>query len=425
MKQANAFTNSGQIFQVPTRLLGTPLMVSVAEAELILAALAGPVSAGMFFGLFEEEGLRSYEVINRVAVLPVMGGLTYRGYGWYWRSTYGQVRKMFRDALADSEVSGILFDIDSPGGEVAGVMDLVDEIYAARGQKPIYAVADEDAFSAAYAIASAADKIYVPRTGAVGSVGVIAIHYEQSRAEAEAGIKYTAIFAGAHKNDFTMHEPLSAAAGAVAQASVDKSYDLFVSTVARNRNLSVDAVRAQQAAIYEGEEAVSAGLADGVGTFNDILAELGRNHTLNPGGQTMNFEQIFTGLAAMLTDKAEKQTALEKLGSMGFVPEADPQAAAAALSEAEAKGVKSGGAAERARAVAIAEKCALAGCAKMAPQLIGEEITLEAASTRIAEALHNADPAAGLDNSNSGLGASGADFLMADAKRRAQTVSTK
>ncbi len=326
---------------------------------------------------------------------------------------------MFRDALADTDVRAILFDIDSPGGEVAGVFDLVDEIHAARSQKPIHAVANEEALSAAYAIASAADKVYVPRTGAAGSVGVIAIHYERAKAEERAGITYTAIYAGAHKNDFSMHAPLSGQARAVAQASVDRVHDLFTATVARNRNLSADDVRAQQAAVYEGENAVAAGLADGIATFEEILAELGRNHTATQGGHTMTFEEIFTGLSGLLTDKAHKQAAAEKLAGMGYVPEADPQAAAAALSQAEEKGVQRGAETERARAVAIAERCALAGCGKMAPQLIGEPITVEAASTRIAEALHNADPAAGLDNSNGGLGASGADWLIADAKRRA------
>ncbi|TOL42864.1 serine peptidase, partial [Vibrio parahaemolyticus] len=71
---------------------------------------------------------------------------------------------------------GICLDIDSPGGEVAGCFDLVDLIYELRGKKPIYAILSENAYSAAYAIASAADKIYVPRTGGVGSVGVIVIH---------------------------------------------------------------------------------------------------------------------------------------------------------------------------------------------------------------------------------------------------------
>ena len=82
--------------------------------------------------------------------------------------------------MADERVNSVLLLIDSPGGEVAGLFDLVDEIYHARGTKPIIAVADEAAFSAAYAIASAADEVYLPATAQVGSIGVIAIHVDQS-----------------------------------------------------------------------------------------------------------------------------------------------------------------------------------------------------------------------------------------------------
>lgn len=417
MNQPNRFDTAR--ITVPTRLLGTPLMVSRAEADLILAALTGPMPAGMFFGLFDDDRPKTYEVKNGMAVLPVMGGLVYRGYGWLWRTTYGQVRKQFRQALADPEVSAILFDIDSPGGEVAGVFDLVDEIYAARGKKPIYAAANEDAFSAAYAIASAADKVYVARTGAMGSIGVIAIHYEQSEAESKAGVKYTAIYAGSHKNDFTTHEPLSDQAKSVAQASVEKSYDLFVATVARNRSVDPERIRAQQAAFFDGEAAVAAGLADAVMSIEEILATHGQTNTSSKGGDQMDFENIFTGLAALLTDKDQKSAAMEKLSKMGFAPEVDLSAADKALADAEAQGMQAGIKKERARAVAITEKCMLAGCANMAPQLVGEEIDVEAAGTRIAEAKSNDDTTQGLDNSNSGLGVGGADYLIADARRRA------
>jgi len=416
--QGSPSSMPGAGMQVPTRLLGVPLLVSQAEAELMLAALSGRVPAGMFFGMADERE-RSYEVVNGVAVLRIVGGLIYRGYGWYWRSTYGDIRAQFREALSDSSVAAIVFDVDSPGGEVAGCFDLVDEIYAGRGAKPIFAVANEDCFSAAYAIASAADKVFVPRTGAVGSVGVIAIHYEQSKWEERVGEKYTAIFAGAHKNDFSMHQPLSDAARAVGQASVDKAFDLFVATVARNRNLSPEAVRGLQAAIYEGEDAVKAGLADGVRTFEEVLADMGRKNTSNQGGANMEFAQIFTGLAALLGDAEQRQAATEKLGKMGLAPIADPAVAAAAVAEAEQRGHAAGVSAERTRAQALAEKCVLARTPQLMPALIGEGVTAEAAATRIQEALHNTDPSKGLDNSNSGLSASGADYVIADAKRRA------
>ena len=100
---------------------------------------------------------------------------------------YDGIRQSFLTAISDPEVSGICLDIDSPGGEVAGCFDLVDEIYHARGSKPIHAILTENAYSAAYAIASAADRIHVPRTGGVGSVGVIVIHCDWSQRIKEDG----------------------------------------------------------------------------------------------------------------------------------------------------------------------------------------------------------------------------------------------
>jgi signal peptide peptidase SppA len=171
-------------------------------------------------------------------------------------------------------VKGILLDIDSPGGEAGGVFDLADKIFAARKVKPIWAVANDEAFSAAYAIAAAADKIYLSRTGGVGSVGVIAVHLDQSMAEADAGLKYTAVFAGEHKNDLSPHEPLSDPARAQLQAEVDRVYALFTESVARMRGLDLAAVKATEAALYFGEQSLAVGLADRIGTMGDALSDL-------------------------------------------------------------------------------------------------------------------------------------------------------
>ena len=98
------------------------------------------------------------------------------------------------------------------------------------------------AYSAAYAIASAAERVYLPRTGGMGSIGVIAIHVDQSAYDEKKGLKYTAIYAGARKNDFSSHKPLTDKAMEVVQAEVDEVYDLFAETVARNRGIKATAI---------------------------------------------------------------------------------------------------------------------------------------------------------------------------------------
>ncbi|TNC93395.1 MAG: periplasmic serine protease [Stygiobacter sp.] len=160
---------------------------------------------------------------------------------------------------------------------MGGLFDLVDHIQAIRSQcgKPIWAVADEAALSAAYAIACTADRLYVTQTGEIGSIGVVAIHVDESAADAQAGRAWSFIHAGASKVDGNPHQPLSDTARATLQADVDALYGKFTALVAERRRISPDAVRATEAAVYRGDQAVVAGLADKVGTLRVALADLG------------------------------------------------------------------------------------------------------------------------------------------------------
>jgi len=141
-------------------------------------------------------------------------------------------------------------------------------------QKPVWAVANDMAFSAAYALASAAQKVFVSRTGGVGSIGVIAMHVDQSVKDAQDGLHYTAVYAGSRKNDLSPHGPMTTEAQRFLQGQVDRVYGLFVDTVARHRGLSSQAVRDTEAGLYFGKDAVRAGLADAVGTLDDALLAL-------------------------------------------------------------------------------------------------------------------------------------------------------
>ena len=203
-----------------------------------------------------------YSIDNGVAVIPIYGLLTKRSERFFYTTNYDDIHLLFSKALYDEKVESILLDIDSPGGEVGGLFDLVDHIYEARDKKPIYAYANDSAFSAAYAIASACSRVFVNRTSGVGSIGVIATHTDISEAEKKLGVKYTTIFAGEEKNDLTPHEPLSKNAKDKLQREVNRLYEMFFSTVARNRNLDIEKIRETQAATYYGENAIEVGLAD-------------------------------------------------------------------------------------------------------------------------------------------------------------------
>lgn len=207
----------------------------------------------------------TYNICNRVAIIPVYGLLTKRTEFFapiFGTTSYEETYDAICRAQEDDAVDSILLDIDSPGGEVGGLFDLVDFIYKSRGIKPIFSFANDRAFSAAYAIASATSKIFVNRTSGVGSVGVIATHVDVSEADKKEGMKFTTVFAGSKKNNLSPHEPISSAAYQELQNEVNRLYEIFVETVARNRNLSVEQVKATQAGTYFAENAIEVGFAD-------------------------------------------------------------------------------------------------------------------------------------------------------------------
>ena len=261
------------------RLFGVPLAIHRPKLDVILSVLGTRIGlTDMVVPADHAPTTRPLSpATGKVAVIPIHGTLVRRTSGLEAVSglaSYTSIAAQLDAALASPEVAAILLDVDSPGGESGGVFDLADRIRAGVQVKPVWAVANDMAFSAAYALASAASRVFVARTGGVGSIGVIAMHIDQSVKDAKDGVRYTAVFAGERKNDLNPHEPISDEAHAVLKAEVDRVYDLFVETVARHRGLDADAVRATEAGLFFGPDAVGAGLADAVGGFDDALSQL-------------------------------------------------------------------------------------------------------------------------------------------------------
>ncbi|WP_175829710.1 S49 family peptidase [Burkholderia cepacia] len=273
------------------RLFNTPLAIKREKAEVVMASLSerlgisqitrvdGSLIKPMAFGAWDDEYAEDsrpgrivdpgYDMIGDtgIAMISVHGTLvqklgTLRPYSGM--TGYDGLRQSILTAVQDPAVRAVVLDVDSPGGEVAGCFDLVDTIHAQRGEKPIWSILTESAYSAAYAIASAADRIVLPRTGGIGSIGVITMHVDWSKALTASGVAVTFITYGARKADFHPEIPLSPEALAAAQADIDKMGELFVNTVARNRNIAADDVRDMQAACFMGDDGVSRGLADAV-----------------------------------------------------------------------------------------------------------------------------------------------------------------
>jgi len=266
---------------VAARVFGTPLMIARGKLDVILGVLA-PRLTGT--ALLPSEGEREPAqqvsmTSSGIAVVSVVGTLVARS-GYLDSSSgllaYGAVGDAIEEAMGNPSVRGVLLDVDSPGGEVGGLFDLVTRIRALQGASgvPLWAVANEDALSAAYAIVSAADRIYVTQTGEVGSIGVVAAHVDESGADAQAGLSWSFVFAGQQKVDGNAHEPLSQRARDTIQADVDRLYGEFCALVAANRGLTDEAVRETQAATYRGSLAIQAGLADRLGTLDLAAAEM-------------------------------------------------------------------------------------------------------------------------------------------------------
>ena len=260
-----------------SRLFGTPLLVHRAKLDVILAVLGERLNIQAPVAELALPLPRSTHAgAPGIVVIPIHGTLVKRTAGLDAASgltSYTEIAAMLDAALTDPLVAGILLDIDSPGGEASGSFELARRIRDASAVKPVWAVANDSAYSAAYAIGAAANRLIVSETGGVGSVGVIALHVDQSVKDANEGYRYTAVTAGTHKNDFSPHQPLTSEARVELQSEVDRLYGLFVDHVAAMRTLPADDVRGTQAGLFFGANAIAAGLADAVGTFESALAD--------------------------------------------------------------------------------------------------------------------------------------------------------
>lgn len=218
---------------------------------------------------------------SNVAVLPLFGIIFPRANLMTQMSgaTSAEIFGGEFDALVkDPEIGAIVLDVDSPGGQAKGIDELSRKIYNARGEKPIVAVANHTMDSAAYWIGTAADEVVITPSGEVGSIGVFAAHWDESKALEMEGLKLTLIKEGKYKTEGNPYEPLSEEARSAFQMSVKEVYDAFVKGVARNREKAVDEVRNGfgEGRVVGARQAVQMGMADRIGTLEETIEQLQR-----------------------------------------------------------------------------------------------------------------------------------------------------
>lgn len=392
------------------RLLNTPLLLHPQKLDAIIAGLGGrllgvdglqmdaaeltaraALPAEMFTTRRGERTERGYRVVDGVAVISAMGGLVHRTKLAADSSLligYNDLAADVEDALGKSDVHAIALVMDSPGGEVAGAFELADRIYAARGRKPIVAVADGMAASAAYLAASAADEVVLTNTSYVGSIGVVMRHVDFSRALANDGITVSHIFAGEHKIDGNPYQPLPDAVRAALQADIEGLYQMFVQTVAKHRGMDEQAVRDTRAGVYRGVAAVAARLADRIGTVDAVVAELAtrRTHTVATavGISLQPWE-------TSMSEASANAAAAAPAAPAGVTTTTTTAAAPATASQADLdKARAEGAAAERARVTAITSHANAAANPAITQQCIATGLSAEQAKGFL-----DAAPAAG------------------------------
>lgn len=288
------------------------------------------------FGFSPSGQRKPFAFAEGLAFIGVYGMLLHR-FNWCceWATGYDNIRMKLEAALADPEVKGIVFDINSPGGQVAGNFELADMIYGSRSRKKTLALVDGSATSGAYSIASGAHRIVASPSSRAGSIGVVMMHASYAEYMKDNGIEITFMYAGKHKIDGNSYQKLPEEVRERYQASVDKSYTAFVNLVARNRGIEADAVRKTEALVYDADEAKRIGLIDAIDQPDRAIAAFRKElsgSSLTTGGSTMSNEDIRPDAAAAAAAPAPTDDAIKAAIA------ADRARAAAIRNHEEAKG---------------------------------------------------------------------------------------
>lgn len=321
-------------------VLGLDDLRALAGAELARIDAASPIE--MRAGKLPAE--RIMLVQNGVAHVQLRGEMVAENDGAIQPSSgftgYDGIRAQVLAADNDPVVRGIVLDVNSPGGECADLFELAGFLMARRGTKPMRAVIRNCGASAAYTVACCADEVTLQPLGIAGSNGVITMHADYSQQLANDGVAVTLITSGAHKADGNPFEPLPEDVRARIQTMVDTTAEQLFAHVAAARGTTADAIRAQQAQVYLGEEAVAAGLVDKIMGWQDSIAE---------------FEAAVNAPTSRRGEQAPTGASSAKGTAMEFTQEQMDAAVSTARTEAHTEGLNAGATAERARFTALAE----------------------------------------------------------------------
>jgi signal peptide peptidase SppA len=306
------------------------------------------------------DNTREVVVRDGVAIIPVVGPIS--RYADFFSRISGAtdietLAKDFRTCLDDRSIRAIVLNMDTPGGTVSGVSEFADHVKDARGVKPIVAYVGSQAASAGYWIASAADRIVVDPTAMVGSIGVVM--GIRKPADDKPGAARTVQFVSS-QSPRKRPDPETEAGRSQMQAMADDTADVFVDTVARNRDVPRDTVLSDfgQGGQVLGAKAVDAGMADAIGSLESVIASLSRGEmpcppskprpkpapkAVNPPRRAAMSEPIVETMSAAEAAELRKQIATLSQQKADADARADSNAAAAKAAVEQAIGARADG----------------------------------------------------------------------------------
>jgi len=299
---------------------------------------------------------RSVMIRDGTAVIPLHGPITARSdlFTFFLGGTsLSDLAKDFQTALDDDQVKAILFDVDSPGGVALGPSEMADAIFKARGKKPIWSYVGRNCSSAAYWIASATEKIIANPSALLGSIGVVTTIPVQEQPDSE-GYKNIEIVSSNAKQK--RPDPRTEEGMSEIKRELDDLESQFIEAIAKYRNVSVSAVKNDfgQGGVLIGKNAVASGMADSLGSYEEVIAELNQKISTNKQINFMSKETIERSainadfIKSEFPDIAEK---LAKENSEKIRSETKEIAFAEGKKAGFAEGIKS----ERERILAIEE----------------------------------------------------------------------
>ena len=357
-------------------------------------------------------GTERVTVRNDVAVIDVFGPIFPRANiitEYSGATALGLLAKDFNTSLEDPQIKGIVLNVDSPGGEVGGISEFANMVFDARDKKPIYAYGFNMVCSAAYWIGSAAGKLIISDTAMVGSIGVATVWRDTRSKDKSQGVVHHEIVSSVSPNK--RPDPATDAGKAEILKELDALATVFVNTVAKNRNVSTEQVLSDfgKGGVLIGQAAVDAGMADGIGSLESVIAKIANSEIPNEGKTIYSFKGGSMDLAELKLKHAAVYQAAHDEGTLAGKLAGIEEGKKIGFTEGQAAGKIEGATAESQRIQAI-ESLKIPGAEKIISEnKFKPGATKETIAVLVCEALSKNAQAAGA------VGQAAAAAIAADA----------